>query len=60
MVGGAYGQVGLLVQQLAVVVREQGNVYAIILPPQGVEMIVLVATASKAVVPLEVVQVRKV
>lgn len=41
-----------------VVVKEQGNVYATILPPQGVEVIVLVATASKGIVPLQVVQVR--
>ena len=58
MVGGAHGQVGRRVQQLVAVVKEQDNVYATILSPQGVEGIVSVAAASKGVVPLQVVQVR--
>ena len=58
MVGGAHGQVGRRAQQLVVVVKELGNAHAIILLPQEVEMIALVATASNKLVTLQIVQVR--
>ena len=59
MVGGAHGQVGRRVQQLVVVVGELDSVHAITLPPQGAEVIVLVATANNKLVTLQVVQVRR-
>ena len=58
MVGGAHGQVGRHVQQRVTVVKEQDNVYAITHPPQGVEVIVLVAVVINKLVTLQVVQVR--
>ena len=58
MVGGARGQVGHHVQQLVVVVKEQDNVYATILSPQGVEVIVSVAAVINKLVTLQIVQVR--
>ena len=58
MVGGAHGQGGHHVMQHVVVVRGQDNVLVTILPPQEVEVIVLVATSSKRIVTLQNVQVR--
>ena len=58
MVGGAHGQVGRLVQELVVAVKEPGNVRVTTLLPQAVEMIALVATTSNKLVTLQVVLVR--
>ena len=58
MVGGAHGQTGHHVMQHVVVVRGPDNVIVTILPPQGVEVIVLVTAANNRFAALETVQVR--
>ena len=58
MVGGVHGQGGHHVMQHVVVVRGLDDVIVTILLPQGVEVIVLVATGSERIVTLQTVQVR--
>ena len=58
MVDGVHGQGGHRVMQHVVVVRGPDDVIVTILLPQGVEMIVLVATGSERIVTLQIVQVR--
>ena len=58
MVGGAHGLAGHHVLQHVVIVRKPDNVFAIILLPQEVEIIVLVTVASNKLVTLQVVLVR--
>ena len=58
MVDGVHGQGGHHVMQHVVVVRGPDDVIVTILLPQGVEMIVLVATGSERIVTLQIVQVR--
>jgi len=57
-VGGAHGQVGRHVQELAVAVKELDNVHATTLLPQAAEMIALVAAASNKLVTLQIALVR--
>ena len=58
MVGGAHGQVGLLVQQLVAVVKEQDNVFVTALLPRGAEVNALVGAANNELVTLQIAQVR--
>ena len=58
MVGGVHGQVGHHVLKHVVLVKELDSAIATILPPHGVENIVLMATPKDRVVTLQNVQVR--